>query len=408
MDGLKQTIISPQPKCANTPVMREPFLNHIRNADWLNPARVRGYAVILGLASLALLANSFLKAMGADGTDFLAFWGAGHVAIAGDPAAAYDLAVQERVQTATGSEGWFAFVNPPPFLFVAAPFGALPFPAAWIAWVALTFAAWSWASIRAVPRLWPLVLVFPGALLAAGHAQLGLLTGALLVGGAVLLDKRPAAAGLLLGALIIKPHLALLVPFWLAGAGKWRAFLAAGTSAIGLVLLSWAVFGTQTLAAYTTSWDVSALIMQSDDTEFYLRMATPYSQLRLFAPTGFALAVNLASALAMMAAAFMAWRRMGRDALASGALVLAATALASPYLFNYDLPFLILPLLWLVREGLQQGFRPFEKLLLVVLYFAPYATRAAALPLGANLMPLASIALVWLVWSRGGAAKKPS
>ncbi|KLI64995.1 glycosyltransferase family 87 protein [Aurantiacibacter marinus] len=387
--------------------MREPFFNHIRNADWLNSSRVRGYAFILGIASLALMVNSFLKAMGVDGTDFLAFWGAGHVAIAGEPAAAYDLAVQESVQTGTGSKGWFAFVNPPPFLFAAAPFGALPFPAAWIAWVVLTFAAWSWASISASARLWPLVLVFPGALLAAGHAQTGLLTGALLVGGAVLLDKRPASAGLLLGALIIKPHLALLVPFWLAGAGKWRAFVAAGASAVGLMLLSWAVFGLDTMIAYTSSWDASRLIMASDDAEFYLRMATPYSQLRLFMPTSFALAVNLACALAMMALAFTAWRRMGRDCLASGSLVLAATALASPYLFNYDLPFLILPLLWLVREGLRGGFRPYEKLLLVALFFAPYATRAAALPLGVNLMPLASIALVWLVWSRGGAAKQP-
>lgn len=385
--------------------MSAPVLDHIREADWLDTNRVRGYAIILGLACLALLANSFIKAMGVEGTDFLAFWGAGHVTAAGDPAAAYDIAMQERVQTATGSEGWFVFVNPPPFLFIAAPFGTLPFPVAWIAWVVVTFAIWAWTSIRAFPRLWPLVLVFPGALLAAGHAQTGLLTAALLVGSAVLLDKRPVSAGLLIGALIIKPHIALLLPFWLAGAGKWRAFLAAGASAAGLLLVSWVVFGFDTMVAYTTSWDASRLIMQSEDHDFYLRMATPYSQLRLFIPAGLALAVNAAFAFAMMALSFLAWRRMGRDALASGALVLAATALASPYLFNYDLPFLILPLLWLVREGLRDGFRPYEKLLLVALYFAPYATRAAALPLGVNLMPLAAIALVWLVWSRGGKAK---
>ena len=93
-------------------------------------------------------------------------------------------------------------------------------------------------------------------------------------------------------------------------------------------------------------------------------------------------------------------RRFGGDAMAGGAFMLAATALASPYLFNYDLPFLVLPILWLVREGLRDGFRQWEKLLLVALWFAPYATRAAALPLGLNLMPLASALLVWLVWSR--------
>ena len=233
-------------------------LTFVRDASWLGRDRVRGYAFLLALASAALLVNSYLKAMGPDGTDFLAFWGAGHVTAAGDPAAAYDLAVQERVQTATGSSGWFAFVNPPPFLFAAAPFGLLPFPLAWIAWVAAGYALWAWAAIRSFPQFKLPILVFPGALLAAGHAQTGFLTGALLVGGVVLLDRRPLVAGALLGALVIKPHLALLVPFWLAAGGRWRAFLAAGASAAWLVLASWVAFGTDTLLAYTDSWAASA------------------------------------------------------------------------------------------------------------------------------------------------------
>ncbi len=81
--------------------------------------------------------------------------------------------------------------------------------------------------------------------------------------------------------------------------------------------------------------------------------------------------------------------------------MLAATALASPYLFNYELAFLVVPTLWLVEQGLARGFRPYEKLALVALWLAPYATRAAALPTGLNLMPLASLALLALVWSRG-------
>ena len=104
--------------------------------------------------------------------------------------------------------------------------------------------------------------------------------------------------------------------------------------------------------------------------------------------------------LAMLGLVVLSWRRFKGDALATGALTLAATALASPYLFNYDLPFLVLPVLWLVREGLREGFRSWEKLLLVALWFAPYATRAVALPLGLNLMPLASALLVWLIWTR--------
>ena len=372
----------------------------LREARWLDGRRVRGYALLIGLASLALLAVAWSQAQGPQGSDFLAFWGGGRAVLFGFPEFAYDLAWQERTQTSAGFDGWYAFVNPPPFLFLAAPFAALPYPAAWIAWVVLTYAAWAWVSVRALPRLWPLVLVFPGALIAAGHAQNGFVTGALLVGGVALLDRRPLMAGALLGALIVKPHLALLVPFWLAAGGRWRAFAAAAASAAGLLLLSWLAFGTNAMIGYVNSWQASAAIMRAADADFLLRMATPYAQVRLFAGETAALVVSGVIALAMLALVVLSGRRFGGDAMAGGAFMLAATALASPYLFNYDLPFLVLPILWLVREGLRDGFRQWEKLLLVALWFAPYATRAAALPLGLNLMPLASALLVWLVWSR--------
>ncbi|MGZ3246918.1 MAG: glycosyltransferase family 87 protein [Croceibacterium sp.] len=373
----------------------------LREARWLDGQRVRAYALLVGIASLALLAVSWAKAMGPEGSDFLAFWGAAKAVLAGLPQAAYDLHWQQKVQTGAGFAGWYAFVNPPPFLFVTAPFGVFSVPLGWIAWVVVTYALWAWAGVKTFSRLWLLVLVFPGALIAAGHAQNGFVTGALLVGGVALLDRRPLTAGALLGALIVKPHLALLVPFWLAAGGRWRAFLAAGLSAVGLLALSWVAFGTATMLGYVDSWKASAAIMRSADFEFFLKMATLYGQVRVYAGATAATVAAAALALAMIALTMASWRRFGQDGMATGAAMLAATALASPYLFSYDLPFLVLPVLWLVREGLCEGFRPWEKALLVALWFAPYATRAVALPLGLNLMPLASALLLWLVWQRG-------
>lgn len=380
----------------------------VRRAEWLNAGRVRGYALLVGLASLVILGFAYAEAMGPTGSDFLAFWGAGQVTAAGDPAAAYDLAVQERVQTGTGSKGWFAFVNPPPFLFVAAPLGLLPFSLAWPLWVAATWALWALVAVRAFPRLWPLALAYPGALIGATHAQTGLLTGALLVFAATQLDRRPRAAGAAVGALVIKPHLALLTPFWLAAGGRWRAFAAAGAALLALLALSALVFGPAIFVAYATSWDASAALMRVADYEFLMRMCSLYAPLRYYAGHEIALAVAAMLGIAMAATAMLSWRRFGGDARASGAAMLAASALASPYLFSYDLAFLIVPTLWLVEQGLARGFRDYEKLCLVLLWLAPYAARAAALPLGLNPMPLATMALLALVWSRGGTGFAPT
>lgn len=379
------------------------WLTHIREAEWLDKGRVRAYAVIYLIASLGMIANTYVKAMGGVGSDFLAFWGAAKITLTQGAAASYDIALQKAVQASTGFDEVFAFVNPPPFLFAVTPFGALPYPAAWIAWVVSTFAIWFAVSWRIAPRFWPLILAYPGAMIAASHAQNGLLTGALLVGGVALAGKRPWLGGALIGALVIKPHLAVLLPFWLAAGGKWKAFTAAGISAISLLALSWLVFGTETMLAYTTSWEKSAILMAQDDDGFFLRMATLYGQLRVWAGHEIALAANGVVALAMVVMVWRSWKHFGGDMRATGALALAATPLASPYLFNYDLAFLILPTLWLVAEARDRdgGFRPWDKLLLLTLWLAPFATRAVALPLHLNLMPIASAAMVWLIWQRG-------
>ena len=278
-------------------------MDWLRRADWLTHERVRGYALLLALASLVLVGVSFWRAMPPGTTDFLAFWGAGQLTAAGDPAAAYDLAAQQRVQSATGSSGWFAFVNPPPFLFVVAPLGVLPLPIAWAAWVALTWGLWCWVGIRAFPRLWPLVLAYPGALIAAGHAQTGLLTGALLVLAAHALSRRPRIAGMAIGALVIKPHLAVLTPFWLTAGGRWRAFAAAGLTAAGLLAAAWLTFGTATMLAYTDSWAASRQLVERLDPAFMLRMSTAFAQLRLLMGDGIALAgAGLSAALALAVA----------------------------------------------------------------------------------------------------------
>ena len=410
-----------------TPPHMTRWLSSLRANRWPDRALVRAGAIYMLIAYVPMLMHVFAEATGHVGSDFLAFWGAGRLVMAGTPWLAFDLVAEQGAQAASHTGQMVAYVNPPPYLFLTGPLALMPYGAAWLTWALGSWMAWFLACRRLLPGE-PLVLLScPAAYLAACHAQNGFVTGALLVAGVMALSRTGVMAlsrtgvmalsrtgvmalsrkggraeiiaGLLFGALVIKPHLALLIPLWLIAGRRWRALGAAAASALALCLLSLMVFGPETWAAWPKSFQVSAVLMEQNAAPFFLRMATPYALIRVLAGANVAIAAQIVITLAMVVLVWGETRRLGANA-GTGALMLAATAIASPYLFSYDFPFLVQPLLWLVGMARTNGWRPWEKICVIALWLAPLATRAAALPLHANLMPLAGIGLVWMIVGR--------
>jgi len=296
----------------------------LRDASWINARRVRAYALMLLIAYAAMLVSPFLDATRGEGSDFLAFWGAAKLTVAGTPQLAYDIAAETAVQATTGIKGLFAYVNPPPFLLAIAPLGLLPYAAAWVVWTLAGWGIWLLVARRILPQATLAIAAFPGAWLAASHAQNGFLTGALLIGGVLALKRSQALSGALFGLLIVKPHLALLVPLWLLAGRKWTAIGAAAVSALALSLLSLAAFGFETWRAYPQSFAVSAAIMRDSADVFWLRMGTVYSAVRYHAGADAAMIAQALVTLGCAALVVLVWRRT-RDTEAAGALLLAAT-----------------------------------------------------------------------------------
>lgn len=371
-------------------------LGEFLRLGWLDRRRVVAYSAILAFASLISIYPFFVAAMGLQGSDFLAFWSAGTMAIAGQAAQAYDPAMLGQIQAEVGQSDVFAFVNPPPLLLAIWPLGLLDYPAAWIAWTAVTYLMWLLVTRRLYPALaWP-IAAFPGALVAAWHAQTGFLTSALQAGAAGWLRDRPLRAGLCIGALIVKPHLAVLFPIALLAGQQWRAITGAALSVSGLALLVWAVFGTNAILAYPRAWQVSNYLLATGDADFFMRQVTVYSQLRLFVDAAVATGVQVAVTAWVVVLVWRAWAAAG-PLDGKLALLFAATPLATPYLFSYDLPFLAIPVCWLIARhgrGVSGWWRP----ALLLLYLSPLLARALALPLGINLMPAVLTAMVWLIW----------
>jgi hypothetical protein len=165
----------------------------------------------------------------------------------------YDLRLQQEALDALGSRIQIAelarYISPPPVAWLAVPLTLLPFQVAYLVWSALLLAALGWTWYLAAPGTGRMRLVHLAAAVGWLPVIYGLQLGqpSLLVtlgvaGSYALLRRdRPFLAGLALGALVLKPQLAFLVPAALLVSGRYRAFwgsvVAIGALALGAALV---------------------------------------------------------------------------------------------------------------------------------------------------------------------------
>ncbi len=341
------------------------------------------------------------------GNDFSAFWFGARFALQHPAVDAYDLVQMGQFQHAAWPElvGMYAWVYPPAFLLLVLGFGLLPYLPAFLVWTATTLVTWLaalWQNVRDRTSLW-LLAAFPGLWLGLGQGQNQFLTAALGALGLGLLRKRPVWAGVCIGLLCIKPHLALLFPVALVAARAWRTIAAAAVTAITVTLVPAAVLGWNTLFAWRDAMGWVATAIQTKQLPVWMFPAPYPWLLSLGLPDVAAWAVQGAISVAAAVVVYRLWRGEGPTPLAYSALILA-TFLATPYYAMYDLTWLALPLCWLVAEGIRTGFRRGERPLLVLLFLLPYAS-VIALVVDVQLAPFVLAGLLWHVWQRSVSAR---
>lgn len=206
----------------------------------------------------------------------------------------------------------------------------------------------------------------------------------MLAGVAVLLERCPFLAGVCTGLLVVKPHLAGLFPVAFLAGRQWRTIAGALCCLGGLLALSWSVLDSATLMAYPASWKATSYLMQARSGEFNLRQCTVYAAVWVIAGTMIAALAQVFSTGLVVWVTWAAWGQAWSTA-AKFAVLFAATPLAMLYLFSYDLPFLVLPTIWLAAQERLSPEHGWRRLQLLGFCLAPLLTRAPALPLGANL-----------------------
>ena len=98
----------------------------------------------------------------------------------------------------------------------------------------------------------------------------------------------------------------------------------------------------------------------------------------------------------------MSGRYLGRK-FAQALVTIVATMLATPYMFDYDMVVLALPLAWLTADGIKRGWQPYEREILVAAWVAPLIAPNIAELTQLQLAPSVTIGLFILILQRSGA-----
>ena len=298
-------------------------------------------------------------------SDFVNVWAAGHLALQGTPAAAYDWPIHKAAEVvAVGHpfDGYFGWHYPPMFLFVAAALALTSYAPAYVIWTFGTFPAYL-AAVRGIlgdRTGYLLAGAFPGILSNFIVGQNGFLTAGLIGGALLTVVEAPILAGVLIGLLAYKPHLGLLFPIVLATSGHWRVFAAASVTALLIALASWAAFGTETWQAFFASIGHTSQAFLSDGWADWSKLQTAFGLTRALGGTEpLAWIVQIIVALMAAVAVTLLWRSRTAYEIKAAALG-AGTMLATPYLYTYDLVVLAVPLAFLFRLGRARGFLDHE------------------------------------------------
>lgn len=358
----------------------------------LLPAMLTAY--VLWLAPIADLAADHTAVAA---RDFTALWGAGRLSLEGTTAALADPALF------TGHlRAWFGpgipdqiWPYPPPMLLLAAPLALLPLGWSFLLYTAATLAL-LFLVLRSAdlpPALRLVALFSPAVAENALFGQNGTLTAALLVGGLLLIDRRPLLAGLLLGALIVKPQMGLLLPVALVAGRRWQT---ARTGVITATLLA----GVVTLWFGTGPWSEYFVAGRPAITAYLESPWDPGSAQSSFASAFIAarsLGAGLTTAYAVQAGvtllcavlAYRAWRRPDWTPERRVALTVALACAASPWVHCYDLPALAAAIVILLHAS-----RPEQLPLLALAWCGPSVLAMLKLP--HDFLILGPLLVVWV------------
>jgi hypothetical protein len=250
-----------------------------------------------------------------------------------------------RAVLGEGYEHVPVWAYPPQFNFVTLTFAVLPLWLSYLAFMSVTLGLFSWVlrSFSASQFTATLLMALPFLLVNILAGQNGFLTGSL--GGLCLLLclRRTGGAGVPLGLLVIKPHLALGLGAYFVLSRRWREIGVAAAVVLGTSALATVAFGVAIWGAFAHGLGEASEFLETGSYPLH-RMTSLYAALRSFGvDSGIAFASQMFVALCSFGITTWAIRQSWplERILALAAL---SSLLVSPYQYDYDLGMLVIAL----------------------------------------------------------------
>lgn len=333
------------------------------------------------------------------GEDFINVYAAGILVNQGIPGAVYDIILHGQAEIAAVAGQairYRAWHYPPIFLLIASFCALFPYALALVLYLGMGIAAY-WKTMRSIaPRtkeaFW-LIAAFPGAYINIFNGQNGFITAALFGCGMLFLESRPVLAGAAFGFLSYKPQLFIFIPLFLAIGGHRKALFSALAVFLLCAVLSWAHYGVQIWMDFFNGLAVTRRDILEEGWAGWDRIQSIMSAVRMWGGSAsWAYLLQGIAALAALSLAAWVWRTKASFDVRVAVLT-AAIAVATPYIMDYDLTILIVPIVFWVRKAVKEGFCLPEKIIYGMLWILPAIARQATM----HGVPLAQLALMALI-----------
>ncbi|SEE50793.1 glycosyltransferase family 87 protein [Bradyrhizobium erythrophlei] len=298
---------------------------------------------------------------------------------------------------------------PPQFDLLIAPMAFVPVAAAYFLFIAATLGFYLLTLRYIAKSCFALIVILlsPSLFLTVACGQNGFLTGGLIGLVCLTIERRQIVAGLSLGMMVIKPHLAIAIGAYVLLTRRWMvAFSAAAvilaSSILCTLFLHWNIW-----SAFFAGVRESSAFLEGGATFALFRSISVYAILRTAGlSSSLAFLGQLVTAVfALSVVAFAIYR----DLPARWALGLAAIAslLISPYAYDYDLPILGVGMALLLpdvtRYASERERAAIYSLVFVVGFYGFFQSLRLSIqygtgPLGYTVPAFSGCALVGLLW----------